>query len=345
MNEPLVSAVIITYNQEKYIEQTIECALAQKVDFDYEIVIGEDCSTDRTREICLQYQKKYPNIIRVITSNSNVGLMENFFRTVSASRGKYFAACGGDDYWHDYEKISKQIKIMKNTPEIGMVHSDENVLYDDTGILLKCFNEKSKLTYNNQSDNPLDLLFAGRYKIVASSAMYRTSLFHDHFNLKELKINNVIIEDMPLFIHIAAHSRVHYIHESLVTRRVVNGSITRQGYENEIKLWESVYSCYLYLFKKYEMKIKDRSINFKTIYSLLNRLMFHSAFSAKKIDAARLYYRNIRSLAGKEHVKTTDTMKYYITYLPFGTLYYKLFLDLYRKFRFLLTGKPTRGVM
>src|SRR5665647_482086 len=122
MSEPLVSAVIITYNQEKYIEQTIECAIAQQADFEYEIVIGEDCSTDRTREICLRYQEKYPHKVRVITSACNVGLMENFYRTVVAARGKYFAVCGGDDYWHDPEKLKKQVSLMEQRPEFGMIH-------------------------------------------------------------------------------------------------------------------------------------------------------------------------------------------------------------------------------
>ena len=105
MSEPLASAVIITYNQAQYIGQTIECALAQKVNFDYEIVIGEDCSTDRTREICLRYQAKYPDIIRVITSDRNVGLLDNWYRSVKAAKGKYIAGCGGDDYWHNPNKI------------------------------------------------------------------------------------------------------------------------------------------------------------------------------------------------------------------------------------------------
>jgi glycosyltransferase involved in cell wall biosynthesis len=78
MNHPLVSVVTVTYNQEFYIGQAVEGALQQQTDFGVEIIIGEDCSTDSTREIVLGYQRKYPDRIQVITSNHNVGNRENF---------------------------------------------------------------------------------------------------------------------------------------------------------------------------------------------------------------------------------------------------------------------------
>jgi glycosyltransferase involved in cell wall biosynthesis len=344
MEKILVSAVIITYNHEKFIEQTIKCALAQHVDFGYEIIIGEDCSTDNTRQICLDYQKKYPSKIKVITSEYNVGLMDNFYRTVSSAKGKYFAVCGGDDFWHDPKKLMKQVKTMEKKPECGMVHSDENVLYDDTGELLENYNIKTKRYYDNNLINTLDLLFSGRYKIVASSALYKTSLFRKHFNLNELKNNNVIIEDMPLFIHIAAHSRIYYLSESLVTRRVVNGSITRQGFDNSIKLWESVYSCYLLLYEKYKNNIVDDDIDIRTIHALANRLMFRTAFKANHKVLARNFYRNIMILAGKKYLKNTDTIRYYATFLPFGIFSTNLIIVIYQQIRFLLTGQSSKGV-
>jgi glycosyltransferase involved in cell wall biosynthesis len=344
MGEPLVSAVIITYNQEKYIEQTIECALAQEVDFDYEIVIGEDCSTDNTREICMHYQEKYPGKIRVIISECNVGLMENFYRTVVATKGKYFAVCGGDDYWHDPSKLKKQVSILEQRPEYGMIHSDENVFYDDTRTLLERMNLKSGIYYNNDTDNTLGLLFSGEYKIVASSALYRANIFREHFDLNELKKNNILIEDMPLFVHIAAHARIFYMPESLVTRRVVEGSMTRKGFESKIKLLESVYRCYLLLYKKYEYKISTLGFDVRSIHASLNGIMFRAAFQAGRKDLARKYYYNILSLAGKNYVGITDSLRYYATYLPFGIVAINTVVYIYRQARCLLTGHPVRGV-
>jgi glycosyltransferase involved in cell wall biosynthesis len=97
MSGPLVSVVMITYNQSKYIAAAIEGVLNQEVPFQYELVIGEDCSTDGTREIVSTYQKNHPEIIRVITSDIHVGMVRNFFRTSRACTGAFLAFCEGDE--------------------------------------------------------------------------------------------------------------------------------------------------------------------------------------------------------------------------------------------------------
>lgn len=114
VRNPLVSAVMITYNHEPYIAQAIEGVLSQEADFPIELVIGEDCSTDRTREIVLDYQRRYPEIIRVIYSPKNVGMQANALRTNLAARGKYTAFCEGDDWWHRRDKLQVQISYFRS---------------------------------------------------------------------------------------------------------------------------------------------------------------------------------------------------------------------------------------
>ena len=80
---PMVSVLMITYNHDLYIAQAIEGVLMQKVDFEMELVIGEDCSTDSTRAICSDYASKYPGRIRLLTSDRNHGMMPNFLRTLA----------------------------------------------------------------------------------------------------------------------------------------------------------------------------------------------------------------------------------------------------------------------
>ncbi|EKQ56940.1 MULTISPECIES: glycosyltransferase family 2 protein [unclassified Clostridium] len=112
----LVSINCITYNHEKYIGDALEGFLNQKTDFEYEIIIGEDCSTDNTREIIRDYMKKHPEKIRLITSEKNVGMANNEKRVYEASRGKYIAECEGDDFWIDPYKLQKQIDYMERNP-------------------------------------------------------------------------------------------------------------------------------------------------------------------------------------------------------------------------------------
>jgi glycosyltransferase involved in cell wall biosynthesis len=134
---------MITYNHAPYIAQAIECVLAQKTNFPFELVIGEDCSTDGTREIVFDYAKRYPDIIRVITSDNNVGMKANSYRTTQACQGKYIAWCEGDDYWHHPKKLQKQVDILEAHPEYSLVCSDYDALNVTTGqIIKKIVNQK-----------------------------------------------------------------------------------------------------------------------------------------------------------------------------------------------------------
>lgn len=129
--QPLVSVRTITYNHEKYITQCLESILMQRTNFPFEIVIGEDCSTDRTRGIVMEYEKKYPDKIRVITSEQNVGPARNTRRVQQACRGKYHAFCEGDDYWIDPLKLQKQVDLMEAHPDITLCFHNALIVNQD----------------------------------------------------------------------------------------------------------------------------------------------------------------------------------------------------------------------
>ena len=114
---PLVSVRILTYNHERWIAQAIESVLMQECDFAFELVIGEDCSTDNTRAICLDYQARYPHLIRVLHSDANVGVEKNSLRANARLRGEYVCAFEGDDYWIDERKLQKQVDLMRKHPD------------------------------------------------------------------------------------------------------------------------------------------------------------------------------------------------------------------------------------
>lgn len=112
-NEVIVSVCMITYNHEKYISEAIDGVLMQKTNFPIELIIGEDCSTDNTRKIVLEYTEKSPDIIRPLLSESNLGMTKNFIETMQAASGKYIALCEGDDYWTDPYKLQKQVDFLE----------------------------------------------------------------------------------------------------------------------------------------------------------------------------------------------------------------------------------------
>lgn len=133
----MVSVSMITYNHEKFIAEAIEGVVMQKTNFPFELVIGEDCSTDSTRAICIEYQKKYPDIIKLRLPETNQGMMLNWINNINTGQGKYIALCDGDDYWTDPYKLQKQVDFMEAHPDFAMcshkVHTlmcgvmDENI--------------------------------------------------------------------------------------------------------------------------------------------------------------------------------------------------------------------------
>ncbi len=118
---PVVSVLMLAYNHEKSIGKAIESALNQETDFEYEIVIGEDCSKDKTREICMEYQKRFPDKIRVLWSDENVFKMcGNGPRVTYRCRGEYLAILEGDDCWIDRYKLQKQVDVFRAHPSVGI---------------------------------------------------------------------------------------------------------------------------------------------------------------------------------------------------------------------------------
>ena len=114
----MVSVAIPFYNQERFIIETLESVLKQKTDFDYEIVAGDDCSTDNSCAILIDFQKKHPNKIRVIFNNPNLGLVLNIGNILDNCRGKYIALLGGDDLFASENKLQKQYNFIEKTQSL-----------------------------------------------------------------------------------------------------------------------------------------------------------------------------------------------------------------------------------
>lgn len=137
MSEMMVSVVVATYNHEKYIRKAIESILAQEVDFNYEVLIGEDCSTDNTRTILKQMQPSLPPNFKIYYRKENMGQRgENNFKDLySKANGKYIIVLEGDDFWIYKYKLQKQVDFLEKHPQyIAVAHNTKVV--DDSGVVL-----------------------------------------------------------------------------------------------------------------------------------------------------------------------------------------------------------------
>lgn len=117
--EIMVSVLVISYNQEKYIEKALKSIVKQKVNFRYEILVGDDASTDGTPKIIRKYAKKYPHLFRVFCREKNLGAAQNFLNIAMESRGKYVTGVEGDDFWCDKYKLQRQVEFLEEHPEYG----------------------------------------------------------------------------------------------------------------------------------------------------------------------------------------------------------------------------------
>ncbi len=167
----MVSVCMITYNHESYISKAIESVLMQNTTFQIELIIGEDCSTDKTRQICLDYKKKFPDIIKLILPDVNLGVMRNFVNTLNAGKGNYIAICEGDDYWTDTLKLQKQVELMEAKEKYSFCFHNAETHFIDTNRF-ESFNKNLKFgTYTTN-----DLLYKEWFIPTASMLIRRTML-------------------------------------------------------------------------------------------------------------------------------------------------------------------------
>lgn len=266
---PSISVNMITYNHANYIDKAIESIVNQKTEFLFELIIGEDFSTDNTREIIYNYKKKYPKIIKIITSDTNVGMFENFLRVERECQGKYIAYCEGDDYWIDPYKLQKQFYFLETHPECGLVHTDYNVLYDFSGFI-------DKNIHRNLKTDLFGSCFEKYWNMVGNHLAIKTVTVLSRANYKQkyMKILQDGISkgwklgDFQRFALISRYSDIGYLPESTsVYRARSTGSATSHDGKNlnkSIEFTESILSAKRYLIDYLELdfdKFKSSLIN------------------------------------------------------------------------------------
>ena len=203
-----VSACIITYNQQDYISNCLDGAVNQVLDYEYEIVIGDDCSTDNTFQICQEYANKYPDKIKLLSREKNLGMAKNWSTTIQKCTGKYVAICEGDDYWTDVHKLQKQVDFLESHSECVLSFHKVSVLKTN-GEFVEDF-----LTHVPEGyENILTLAQYGNY-IHTPSVVYRNIIKEFPFEFEQSPI-----VDFFLYLMLAEHGTIHYSEEKMCVYR------------------------------------------------------------------------------------------------------------------------------
>jgi RimJ/RimL family protein N-acetyltransferase/glycosyltransferase involved in cell wall biosynthesis len=171
LKPPMVSVFCMVYNQEQYISQAIEGFLMQKTNFTSVMVVGEDCSTDGSRYIILEYAKKYPGKFKLLLNDKNIGAHKNQEKVLKNCTGKYIAMCEGDDYWTDPLKLQKQVGFMEANAEYGICF--HNVRQEND------FNNKTHIIPGVKQDKDFTLNeYVLNNKTATCSLVFRSDVFN-----------------------------------------------------------------------------------------------------------------------------------------------------------------------
>lgn len=142
-----VAIFCLAYNHENFIAKALDGFLMQETDFDFQVIIGEDCSTDNTASIIKEYAEKYPHIIKPVFQEKNIGVYRNALETFKRIKAEYVAMCEGDDYWTDPLKLQKQVDFLDNNPDFTICFHPAYVDFDgkvgaeiipDPSVFKKC---------------------------------------------------------------------------------------------------------------------------------------------------------------------------------------------------------------
>ncbi len=160
---------MLAYNQERYIDEAIHSIMAQVTDYSFELVIGNDASTDSTGEKCEEWRKRYPDNIVLINREKNIGLQQNFIQSYSLCRGEYVAICEGDDFWCNKHKLQRQAEFLDNNPDYSCCFHRVINYYEDRG---------TKSLSNGGQRVITDIMDLARSNYISNvSSMFRRRLF------------------------------------------------------------------------------------------------------------------------------------------------------------------------
>ena len=209
-----LSVMMITYNQERFIAQALASILAQRVNFDYEVIVAEDNSTDGTRDIVLDFHHRYPGRIVPLLRDRNLGAMRNFKEALAVCKGKYVAVLEGDDYWSHEDKLQTQINFLDEHPDYAICCHRAQFMDETGGAQSRIFPTCPAGTYT------ITDLFDENL-VVTCTVMYRWGSFGslpDWF--LTLKMG-----DWPLHILVGRTGKIHLMDEVMSVYRIHQGGI------------------------------------------------------------------------------------------------------------------------
>ena len=234
--EPLVSVCMTAYNHAPYIGRAIEGVLSQRTTFAVELVLSDDCSTDGTGAICRDYAARYPDRIRLLTGDVNVGMRANYRRTIEACRGRYVAMCDGDDWWCDPLKLQRQVEALEADPACGLSYTRSERRRYPAGEL---FCDFDRLLFDNTVEN-------------CTAVARRELILRYYAEVRPEEHPEWLTDDAPMWIWFAACSRIRASEEVTAVHRMLPESVSQsRAYRARIAFCDSLCDISLWFDARY----------------------------------------------------------------------------------------------
>ena len=212
----MISVLVCTYNQEKHLAQALDSILMQKCDEPFEILVGDDCSTDNTGKIAEEYQLRYPKIVRVVRPEKNGGASLNMVRLMNAAKGEYLLICDGDDYWLRDDMMQIYFDTFTKDPRVGMVCSKAKRFIQVKGEY------EGTLGYAG-AENLMTML-RDNQDVAAPTIAFRTELMKQCIADSQWYLDNNWFYDTIMAYWFAYNSRIMFIDEELAAYRILSDS-------------------------------------------------------------------------------------------------------------------------
>ena len=226
-----ISVGIITYNQQDTIAQTLDSILCQQGDFELEVVIGEDCSTDNTWAICKEYVGRYPEQVVLLENIHNLGIMANFARVMKACTGDYVGICAGDDYWCDEQKLQKQLDYFVAHPECGVCTTGGYRYLVRRNEMVPGIAPLQPIEDGDVSKHYFSEAYSGGVYTMPLSMLFKHELL-EHIDFDVFIERGFPVEDYPMQAIMAMHTKWGHIDDLTVVYRVYSESATFISYDH-----------------------------------------------------------------------------------------------------------------
>ena len=212
----MVTVCVTTYNHARWVAQALESILAQRTSFEVEVIVGDDCSTDSTVDVCRAYVERYPGRVRLLEAERNMGMRANYRRTIEAARGEYIAMCDGDDFWCDEQKLQRQVEVLEQDAEVGLCYSRSKRFHEgqnDEWVyprgVMHC--DFESLLFENTVDNV--------------TAVARRSLVMKYYaEVRPEEHPEWLTDDQPMWLWVAARSKVVALERVTAAHRLLSES-------------------------------------------------------------------------------------------------------------------------